>query len=84
VSATCRVYVNAHGVDAPQGATALEAVRLWSPDAAMAIESGSSALVDSRGLPADPSSRVHGGAIFRVISARRGSAAREGAESPPT
>jgi hypothetical protein len=55
-----RVYVNSVGLDVPDGATALDAVRAWNATAA-----------DSRGLATSPETRVHGGAIFRVLPVRR-------------
>lgn len=69
-AATVRVYVNGRGVDVPAEATALDAVRLLDPAAADALLAGARALTDSRGLPAEPSAGVHGGAIFRLVSAR--------------
>ena len=69
-AATVRVYVNGRGVDVPAGATALDAVRLLDPAAAESLLAGARALADSRGLPAEPSAAVHGGAIFRLVSAR--------------
>ena len=68
---TVRVYVNGAGVDVPSGATALDAVRLWNSEAAGEVERGARALADSRGLPAPPDTPVHGGAIFRLVSARQ-------------
>ena len=66
-----RVYVNAVGLDVPDGATALDAVRLWNSAAADEVASGDRVLADSRGLPAAPDTPLHGGAIFRVLPARR-------------
>ena len=68
---TVRVYVNGAGVDVPSGATALDAVRLWDATAAAELQRGARALADSRGLPASPDTPVHGGAIFRLVSARQ-------------
>ena len=67
---TVRVFINAAGVDVPEGATALDVVRLWDAAAARAVESGTRALADSRGLPVAPDAPVYGGAIFRLVSAR--------------
>ena len=67
---TVRGYVNGRGVDVPAGGTALDAVRLFDPTAADAVSGGTRAITDSRGLPAAPGSPVHGGAIFRLVSAR--------------
>lgn len=66
-----RVYVNATGLDVPDGATALDAVRAWNPAAADEVAVGERVIADSRGLPAQPDSPAHGGAIYRVLPARR-------------
>ena len=66
-----RVYVNATPLDVPDGSTALDAVRLLDPTAADALIAGERMLADSRGLPAAPDTPLHGGAIFRVLPARR-------------
>jgi hypothetical protein len=66
-----RVYVNSVGLDVPDGATALDAVRAWNAAAADEVAVGERVIADSRGLPTSPDARVHGGAIFRVLPARR-------------
>ena len=66
-----RVYVNSTGLDVPDGATALDAVRAWNAAAAREVALGERVIADSRGLPALPDSPVHGGAIYRVLPARR-------------
>lgn len=66
-----RVYVNATGLDVPDGATALDAVRAWNAAAAEEVAVGERVIADSRGLPAAPDSPAHGGAIYRVLPARR-------------
>lgn len=66
-----RVYVNAVALDLPDGSTALDAVRAWNAPAADAVAAGEKVLADSRGLPASPDTPLHGGAIFRVLPARR-------------
>lgn len=66
-----RVYVNAVPLDVPDGATALDAVRLWNAAAADAVAIGERVLADSRGLPAAPDDRLDAGAILRVLPARR-------------
>jgi len=73
-----RVYVNSTGLDVPEGATALDAVRAWNPAAADEVAVGERVIADSRGLPASPDSPAHGGAIYRVMPARR----RNDAEEP--
>jgi hypothetical protein len=66
-----RVYVNAVPVDAADGQTAVDAVRLFDAVAADGVANGSMIITDSRGLPAPPSTPLHGGAIFRLIPARQ-------------
>ena len=66
-----RVYVNSTGLDVPDGATALDAVRAWNPAAADEVAVGERVIADSRGLPASPDSPAHGGAIYRVMPVRR-------------
>jgi hypothetical protein len=70
-----RVYVNGAGHSIPLGATALDAVRAADPTAASAVEAGERGIVDSRGLPLEPSTPAHGGAIYRLV---RGRATAEG------
>ena len=73
--ATLRAFVNERGVTLPPGATALDAVRAFDALAATAlaadVAAGARAVVDSRGLPVDAASPAHGGAIYRVLPARR-------------
>ena len=66
-----RVYVNSTGLDVPDGATALDAVRAWDATAADDVATGQRVIADSRGLPAAPDTPAHGGAIYRVLPARR-------------
>ena len=65
-----RVFVNAHGVEVPSGATALDAVRTWNPDAAGEVASGVRLITDSRGLPIDEASPMSAGSILRLIPKR--------------
>lgn len=67
---TIPVFVNAARVDVRDDASALDAVRAWRADAAREVEEGTLLVTDSRGLPIDAASRVHGGAIFRLVRAR--------------
>ena len=69
-----RAFVNAHAVDVPPGATALDAVRAWSDQAANEVVAGHRIITDSRGLPVDEMGPVHAGAIYRLIP-RRGESA---------
>lgn len=71
MSDTHRVYVNGRGVAVPAGASALDAIRAADPAAADRIVAGERAIADSRGLPIAADSPAYGGAIYRVISARR-------------
>ena len=73
-----RVFVNSTGLDVPAGATALDAVRAWNADAADEVADGRRVIADSRGLNTEPDSPAHGGAIYRVLPARR----RDDVEAP--
>ena len=80
-----RVYVNERGVDVPPGATALDAARAHDPGEGDAVAAGTRLLTDSRGLPVDPASAAYGGAIYRLVPARRpaADAAPAASESSP-
>lgn len=67
---TLSVFINAQKVVVPAGARVREALAAWSADAAREVESGARVVTDSRGLPIDIDTPLHGGAIFRVVSAR--------------
>ena len=71
---TVRIYINSQGVDVPASATALDAVEAWNTGEASAIRNGERVITDSRGLPADPGSAVHNGAIFRIVRSRAAAA----------
>ena len=82
MSETVRVYINARGIEVPASATALQAVEAWNPVQAAAVRSGERMITDSRGLPADPGTTIHNGAIFRIVRARNaGSASADGTET---
>jgi hypothetical protein len=70
-----RAFVDGRGVDVPQGATALDAVRAAHPAAAEAVLAGDRLITDSRGLPTDPQGPAHGGAIYRLVPVRTRAAA---------
>lgn len=70
MSRTIPVFVNAARVDVRDDATALDAVRALDADAAREVERGARSITDSRGLPVPPDTRLHAGAIFRLVSAR--------------
>ncbi len=65
-----RAYVNERAVSVPYGATALDAVRAADAEDAEAVRAGTRRITDSRGLPIDAETAVHGGAIFRVLAVR--------------
>jgi hypothetical protein len=76
---TLRVYVNERGLDVPAGATALDAVRAFDAAEAERYAAGTRGLTDSRGLPVPPTAAAHGGAIYRLVSARAAAADAGGA-----
>ena len=69
---TVTVFVNARAVQVPAGATALDAVRAFDAAQGDAYAAGTRGVTDSRGLPVAATAPVHGGAIFRLVSARAG------------
>lgn len=71
---TIRVFVNAAPVDAPQGSSALDCVRLWNAAEADEIAQGKRAITDSRGLEVEAASPTSAGSIFRTVSKRAASA----------
>ena len=68
------VFVNARAVQVPPDATVLDAVRAFDAAEGDALAAGTRGVTDSRGLPAALTAPVHGGAIFRLVSARAGRA----------
>ena len=75
--ATLRVFVNERGLDVPPGATALDAVRARDAAEGDRVAAGERQITDSRGLPVAADAPAYGGAIYRTIAARRGSAAED-------
>jgi hypothetical protein len=71
VSEVVRVFVDSRGVDVPRGSTALDAVRAADAAAAERVTQGSRIITDSRGLPVAADAATHGGAIYRLVPARR-------------
>ena len=69
--ATLRVYVNGNPVDVPKSGTVLDALERADPLLAAEVSSGNSVVADSRGLPIEPDTLLHGGAILRVTPVRR-------------
>jgi hypothetical protein len=65
-----RAFVNGSGVNVPHGASVLDAVRAADPAAADAVQGGTRAIADSRGLAIDPATPLTGGAVLRLVSAK--------------
>ncbi|HUQ18714.1 MAG TPA: hypothetical protein VM099_03795 [Gemmatimonadaceae bacterium] len=68
---TLRVYVDSSPVDVPHSAVAIDAVTIANPDLAQSIRSGQNRVTDSRGLPIDTDTPLHGGFIMRVVPVRK-------------
>jgi len=66
-----RIFVNAKPVDAQPQDTVIDAITRWDAGMADSLRTGARALADSRGIVAPLDTPVHGGAIFRVVSARQ-------------
>jgi len=66
------VFVNARPVHVAAGATVLDAVRAFDAAEGDALAAGTRGVTDSRGLRIEAAAPVHGGAIFRLVSARAG------------
>jgi hypothetical protein len=73
VSTSIRVYVNAHPIDLPRGATVEDALHHWNAEEANAVARGERAVTDSRGLPASLADAVVPGSILRVVGSRSAS-----------
>jgi hypothetical protein len=71
MSESLRVFVNGQGVSVPPGSTVLDAVRALDPEAATAVEAGTRAVADSRGIAVPASTPVTGGYVMRLVSARQ-------------
>jgi hypothetical protein len=71
-----RVFINARGIDVPAGATALDAVSVFSTQSAGEVTAGARLITDSRGLPIDPATPMAAGSILRLVANRAG--ARDG------
>jgi len=65
-----RVFVNAKPIDLPAGSTALDAVRAFDANLALAVVAGTRLITDSRGLATPSDVGAHAGSIFRVIANR--------------
>lgn len=64
------VFIDGKAISVESALTVLEAVRVWNADAARDVETGQRVVTDSRGLPVAGDVPIHGGAIFRLVSAR--------------
>lgn len=69
---TVVVFINAQRVEVAPGATALDAVRVWSAESAEQVAGGARTLSDARGLPIGAETPAYSGAIYRVTGGRRG------------
>jgi hypothetical protein len=73
MSETVRVYINAKPIEVAATATALDAVEAWDETQAAAIRRGERLITDSRGIVTANDTRLHNGAIFRIVRARQAS-----------
>jgi hypothetical protein len=73
MSETVRIYINAKPIEIAASATALDAVEAWDATLAAAIRRGERLITDSRGIVTANDTRVHNGAIFRIVRARQAS-----------
>jgi hypothetical protein len=73
MSEIVRIYINAKPVEVAASATALDAVEVWDASQAAAIRRGERLITDSRGIVTANDTRLHNGAIFRIIRARQAS-----------
>jgi hypothetical protein len=70
VTRTLRVFVNSAPVDANEGATAVDCIRIWRADEADEVTAGRRIITDSRGLPISPDSAASAGSIYRTVPKR--------------
>ena len=68
---TLRVYVDSNPVDVPHSSVVIDALEIANPQIANAVRIGESGVTDSRGLPIDPNTPLHGGFILRVVPVRK-------------
>ncbi len=79
-----RVYVNERGVSVQAGTTARDAVGVFSMELGEDLVAGRARLTDSRGLPIEGTSPVHGGLILRVLPVRESARGLDGATEERT
>jgi hypothetical protein len=73
MSDTVRIYINAKPIEIAASATALDAVEAVDATQAAAIRRGERLITDSRGIVTANDTRLHHGAIFRIVRARQAS-----------
>ena len=73
MSETVRIYINAKPIEIAASATAIEAVEALDASLAGAIRRGERLITDSRGIVTANDTRLHNGAIFRIVRARQAS-----------
>jgi hypothetical protein len=73
MSDTVRIYINAKPIEIAASATALDAVEAVDANQAAAIRRGERLITDSRGIVTANDTRLHNGAIFRIVRARQAS-----------
>ena len=71
MSETVRIYINAKPIEIASTATALDAVEAWDGTQAAALRRGERLITDSRGIVTANDTRLHNGAIFRIVRARQ-------------
>ncbi len=65
-----RVFVNGTSLFVPRGASVIDAIREFGTVEADAVEAGTRAVTDSRGLPVALDDPLGGGAVLRIVSSR--------------
>jgi hypothetical protein len=70
MSDTIRVYVNEVAVSAPAGALIIDAIRVYSAEAATALEQGRGHVTDGTGRAVSLDHPLTAGSILRVVGAR--------------
>jgi hypothetical protein len=71
MSETLTVFLNGATLRLAPGSTVLDAVRAADPTAAEAVQGGTRAVADSRGLVVPPETPLTGGFVMRLVSARQ-------------
>ena len=66
-----RIFINEVAADAPEGSSALSAIRSFDPELARRIESGAGYITDARAIRLTGSEPVSPGDILRVVVTTR-------------